>query len=505
MMRESGPIAADPQPLDPERTAECMVDETRRRSLDEERAEAASLRQALGAMRREAEQEVARINGELRARAATEPTTASATEGLALRQELETLQRTLVSKERALDAITGECRRLEDALEDQNLVFDGMRKEVERRDLSLRVAQEEVDRLRQALLDLQTGFDPSLHRGGHPEAPVVRARPRAVNLALVLILGGLTLLILGGVVWMRLERPMPFAPTIPGLDVTGDSFVGDDPSSVSGTDPQPSPAAISAPTPAATAPSAQGAAGTPDPVVRRDTLRQGRSGPALASLPGGRFEMGRNSTTATDYGPAREVEIAPFLIGVHEVTFKEYDDFARATGRALPSDFGWGRGQRPVVGVTWDDAQAYAAWLSRQTGQAYRLPSEAEWEYAARAGGRGSYWWGFGLEPNRAVCFDCGSAWDNRSTAPVGSFAPSPFGLYDTAGNAMEWVADCYNPGYRGAPGDGRPRLDGPCAQRVARGGAYNKPSASMRAHARAHFPPETRLGFLGFRIARDP
>jgi formylglycine-generating enzyme required for sulfatase activity len=121
---------------------------------------------------------------------------------------------------------------------------------------------------------------------------------------------------------------------------------------------------------------------------------------------------------------------------------------------------------------------------------------------ASRRGG--SYWWGFGLEPNRAVCLDCGSAWDNRSTAPVGSFDPSPFGLHDTAGNVMEWVADCYRPGYEGAPSDGRPRTDGPCTYRVARGGAFNRPSASMRTYVRARFVPGTRLDMLGFRVARD-
>jgi formylglycine-generating enzyme required for sulfatase activity len=157
------------------------------------------------------------------------------------------------------------------------------------------------------------------------------------------------------------------------------------------------------------------------------------------------------------------------------------------------------------VGVTWSEALAYADWLTRETGHPYRLPSEAEWEFAARAGGRGSYWWGFGLEPGRAACFDCGSPWDNRSTAPIGHFPPSPFGLYDTAGNAMEWVADCYHPDYQDAPSDGRARRDANCRWRVARGGAFNKPAASMRTYVRAKFAPETRLDMLGFRLARDP
>jgi formylglycine-generating enzyme required for sulfatase activity len=240
------------------------------------------------------------------------------------------------------------------------------------------------------------------------------------------------------------------------------------------------------------------------PATRRDPLRNGTLGPTLAALPGGTFRMGHNLTTANDFGPARDVRISPFLMGVHEVTFEQFDRFARATGRSAPRDFGWGRGSRPVVGVSWYDARDYARWLSRQTGQAYRLPTEAEWEYAARAGGRGSYWWGFGLERGRALCFDCGSEWDNRSTAPVGTFDPSPFGLHDTAGNVMEWVADCYRPGYTDAPVDGHARLDRDCEYRVARGGAFNKPASSMRAYVREHFVPETRLNALGFRVARD-
>ncbi len=243
----------------------------------------------------------------------------------------------------------------------------------------------------------------------------------------------------------------------------------------------------------------------PPPRTARDRLGGGGHGPILSLLSGGTFRMGQNTLTGGDTGPEREVQVAAFGIGTQEVTFDQYDRFARATGRRLPDDFGWGRGDRPVVGVSWSDVQAYVDWLSRQTGQRYRLPSEAEWEYAARGGGRGSYWWGFGLEPGRAACFDCGSQWDSRSTAPVGSFPPSAYGLHDTAGNVMEWVADCYHPSYEGAPADGRARLDGDCRLRVARGGAFNKPSASMRAYVRTKLDPETRLNNLGFRVARDP
>ncbi|EGV19302.1 formylglycine-generating enzyme family protein [Thiocapsa marina] len=467
-----------------------MVDETHLKSTQDDRTETASLRQALGEVRREAQQEVARINRQLRERSAVEGGAASAAEQLSLRQELDTLQRTLGAKEQALDAITEECRRLEDVLEDQHLVFDGLRKEVERRDLSLKAAQDEVGRLRQALLDLQAqGSEPAVLETAAPSWPSAeppRIRRRAFNLGLwpLLLLPLLALLVI--LVWLRADRPQPH-PDPETLSSGAETLAGEG-------------ARLPGDLPAAD-PVAASIASVP---TQRDRLRDGGYGPTLAKLPGGRFRMGRNLTVASDFGPAREVEIAPVLMGVYEVTFGEYDRFARATGRGLPKDFGWGRGNRPVVGVSWADARDYTSWLSRETGRSYRLPSEAEWEYAARAGGRGSYWWGFGLEENRAVCFDCGSAWDNRSTAPVGSFESSPFGLHDTAGNVMEWVADCYRPGYDDAPRDGRARTDGPCTYRVARGGAFNKPSASMRTYVRARFVPGTRLDMLGFRVARD-
>jgi len=229
-------------------------------------------------------------------------------------------------------------------------------------------------------------------------------------------------------------------------------------------------------------------------------------GPLLVGVPGGVFQMGYSRDTLTpEETPVHQVQIPAFYIGRYEVTFAEYDRFARATGRDRPDDEGWGRGQRPVVNISWDDAQAYVAWLSGRTGKRYRLPSEAEWEYAARAGTEGFYWWGYEIGTNNANCFDCGSQWDNRSTAPVGSFEENPFGLKDTAGNVMEWVADCYHNSYHGAPIDGSAWTSGVCSERVARGGAYNKPARSMHVSRRSGFSPDTRLGFIGFRVVREP
>ena len=237
----------------------------------------------------------------------------------------------------------------------------------------------------------------------------------------------------------------------------------------------------------------------------RDRLRNGRRGPEMIELPAGTFSMGSaRSLLSPEEQPERQVEVGRFLIGRYEVTFEEYALFASATGRRLPDNNGWGGGKRPVVNVKWSDAAAYAAWLSRQTGKKYRLPSEAEWEYAARAGTGTIYWWGYQPETNRANCFNCGSEWDGRSTAPVGSFEPNPYGVHDTAGNVMEWVADCFHGSYKGAPEDGRPWIAGECNQRMIRGGAFNKPADTMKSTKRLWNDENATLSNLGFRLARD-
>ena len=241
------------------------------------------------------------------------------------------------------------------------------------------------------------------------------------------------------------------------------------------------------------------------PALVRDRLLGGGLGPDLVRVGPGTFTMGSTSlTTAPSEVPTHEVHVDQFLISTTEVTFADYDRFARATGAPMPGDLGWGRGERPVIGVGWGDARAYAQWLSRQTGHRYRLPTEAEWEYAARGGTEWNYWWGIEKGTGNAVCFDCGSPWDNHMTAPVASLPANPYGLYDTAGNVMEWVADCWLPDYTDAPTDARARTAVDCQSRVARGGAFNRPAASMRSQARHRFAPNTRIDMLGFRVARD-
>jgi formylglycine-generating enzyme required for sulfatase activity len=244
--------------------------------------------------------------------------------------------------------------------------------------------------------------------------------------------------------------------------------------------------------------------------VFRDTLRDGSPGPEMVSISRGEFRMGDIQGSGSAYErPVHSVRIPrPFAIGRYEVTFDEYDMFARLTGRALPADEGWGRGRRPVINVSWKGAVAYAKWLSGQTGKRYRLPTEAEWEYAARAGTETTYWWGDEVGKNRANCEGCGSEWDNKQTALVGSFAPNPWGLHDTVGNVWEWVQDCWHEGYASAPEDGsmpwETQAGDGCTRRVVRGGSWYFEPRYVRSAARSRYLPDYRLSYLGFRLARD-
>jgi formylglycine-generating enzyme required for sulfatase activity/rhodanese-related sulfurtransferase/predicted nucleic acid-binding Zn-ribbon protein len=243
------------------------------------------------------------------------------------------------------------------------------------------------------------------------------------------------------------------------------------------------------------------------PSVRtlHDNLSDGRRAPSLVEIPAATFEMGSGpSSPDADERPRHTVQLRRFAIGQYEVTFDDYDAFARATGRSLPDDKGWGRGRRPVINVSWEEAVAYTKWLSGQTGQRYRLPTEAEWEYAASGGVRTLYWWGNSTGEASANCFNCDSEWAARMTAPAGSFAANALGLHDSAGNVAEWVQDCYHSTYQDAPADGSARTTAGCASRVVRGGGFNSPASSLRLAKRDQQSPGLRADDLGFRVVRE-
>jgi formylglycine-generating enzyme required for sulfatase activity len=236
--------------------------------------------------------------------------------------------------------------------------------------------------------------------------------------------------------------------------------------------------------------------------------------PEMVVIPAGSFTMGaatgeeeREGVQQDNRGrsePRHDVRVKGFAAGRYEVTFAEWDACVAAGGCSeRAEDKGWGRGNRPVMNVNWNDAKQYVAWLSRKTGKWYRLLTEAEWEYAARAGTTSARYWGEAIGSGNANCDGCGSQWDNRQTAPVGSFKPNAFGLHDMLGNVWEWVEDCWNGNYMGAPTDGSAWQAGQCGQRVLRGGSWFYDPRFVRAAYRHWFVTAVRGIVIGFRVAR--
>ncbi|MEW8427686.1 MAG: formylglycine-generating enzyme family protein [Candidatus Thiodiazotropha sp.] len=237
--------------------------------------------------------------------------------------------------------------------------------------------------------------------------------------------------------------------------------------------------------------------------------------PEMVLIPAGTFLMGSPASEEgrdDDEGPQHEVSLRAFELGKTEVTFDEYDRFARATGRVLPDDEGWGRGDRPVINVSWDDALAYTQWLSEQTDKAYRLPTEAEWEYAARAGTTTPFSTGDCITTDQAnyngtfAYAGCGAKTGvfRGETVPAGSLPPNPWGLHEVHGNAWEWVRDCWHENYTSAPKDGTAwESGGECALRVVRGGGWNDDPEHLRSAYRNRFTTDEAAGSLGFRLAR--
>ncbi len=233
-----------------------------------------------------------------------------------------------------------------------------------------------------------------------------------------------------------------------------------------------------------------------------DIFRDCNDCPEIVVVPAGSFNMG----SSLEYeNPIHRVTIAKsFAIGRREVTFDEWDRCVDAGGcKNRPNDRDWGRGERPVINVSWVDAKAFLTWLSQKTGKTYRLPTEAEWEYAAKAGTETAYWWGGDLGARQANCPECKTG-DAQKTMPAGSFKANPFGLFDTAGNVAEWVEDCWNDNYRGAPVNGSAWLAGQCNLRVLRGGAFDSQPRYLRSSSRFRYDSDVRYSANGFRVVRE-
>jgi formylglycine-generating enzyme required for sulfatase activity len=236
----------------------------------------------------------------------------------------------------------------------------------------------------------------------------------------------------------------------------------------------------------------------------QSTIRDCSQCPEMISIPPGVFEMG--SSEMFDFeGPVHQVSIRKqFYIGRREVTYEEWDACLAEGGcKQRPDDRGLGRGRRPATDLDWDDAKGYAAWLSQKTGHTYRLPTESEWEYVARAGTTTTYPWGKTVDKDRANCVGCTSD-PVRKAVDTGSFKPNAFGVYDMTGNAAEWVEDCWNDSYRGAPADESAWIKPQCRERVLRGGSFNNDPRYLRSAARFKYDHDVRFYTNGFRVVRE-
>ena len=242
-------------------------------------------------------------------------------------------------------------------------------------------------------------------------------------------------------------------------------------------------------------------------VTFTDALASGGLGPVMVVIPAGSFRMGCLADDGGCYSdelPVHTVNVPRFALAKYELTFEQWDACVDAGGCSYRAhDRGWGRGDRPVIRLNLAHAQSYVSWLSQQTGEDYRLPSESEWEYAARAGTETQYDWGNEIGASRANCKGCGSQWDGVQTAPVGSFSANPWGLFDMHGNVWEWTADCDNLSYTGAPSDGSAWTAGRCSARVVRSGGWDNHADFVRARYRGAADISLTTDVIGLRVAR--
>jgi formylglycine-generating enzyme required for sulfatase activity/serine/threonine protein phosphatase PrpC len=336
-------------------------------------------------------------------------------------------------------------------------------------------------------------------------APLLRAERRRGGGPVRKVAAVVLLAVLIGALWYLLRgepEPAPVPPITRVPDRTP-------PKAPTAPKPPPAPATRPEQPPAApptTATKPETVPGKVEPArTFRDPMASGGTAPEMVEIPGGSFIMGARAFAGeNDELPRHRRTIAPFAMSRNEVTIAEYRAFARATGRKMPNLRNFDAATTPMILVSWDDATAYARWLSKETGKKYRLPTEAQWEYAARAGTVTPFWWGFEVGENNAHCFDCKTGLNPRLPTKVGRFKPNAFGLHDTSGNVMEWTQDCYHISYNGAPDDDSAWVGGDCSVRVVRGGSYGSVSNSLRNAARATRPSSDGTDETGIRLVRE-
>ncbi|MGY3587244.1 SUMF1/EgtB/PvdO family nonheme iron enzyme [Bradyrhizobium sp. USDA 4350] len=325
-----------------------------------------------------------------------------------------------------------------------------------------------------------------------PDAAAYQRTRRRRESILLTLLGLAVAVIAGGVLWYMLAQPrskpidvaqVPPSPTAsPAVQQPAPS-------------PAPAPGQAASPVPGAAptqqaspqaAPSATPAASVPEP--------------EMVSLQGGSFSMGSNDDPSER--PIRKVTVKPFAMGKYPVTVREWNACAAAKACGFTAS---GKDDVPVTNVSWSDAKQYVAWLAEGTKKAYRLPSEAEWEYAARGGTQSRYWWGDQMQSGNAGCKDCGGAGAAEQPVKVGSLKPNPFGLYDMGGSVDQWVEDCWHRNYQGAPADGAVWPGGDCASHVIRSGSWKNDARYVRPANRDNYDANVRYPTHGFRVALSP
>jgi formylglycine-generating enzyme required for sulfatase activity len=258
-----------------------------------------------------------------------------------------------------------------------------------------------------------------------------------------------------------------------------------------------------APVPAAAAEGGQVPGAAPATAGAMAAVKDCDACPLMVALSPGPFTMGSNGSDPSER-PAHKVALhTPFAIGKYEVTVGEWGQCVKASVCPSVPSAANAADKLPMRDVSWDEAQLYLKWLSTVSRRPYRLPTEAEWEYAARGGTTTRYWWGEQMKGGNSSCQGCGEPWKADAPPPVGSFVANPFGLADMNGSVWEWVQDCWHSSYKGAPADGSAWADGGCQSRVIRGGSWREDDSYMLSTTRFKYDASVRQSQNGFRVAR--
>jgi formylglycine-generating enzyme required for sulfatase activity/class 3 adenylate cyclase len=320
-----------------------------------------------------------------------------------------------------------------------------------------------------------------------------KTRKRRENILIFLL--SLTLLIIaGGVLWYMLLQPRGRGVDQASVPVAPPAETSRPPTPlepvVKQAAPQPQPPAP------ATPPTKQGALLPAPAAAPASAVRE----PEMNTLPGGSFAMGGNEDVSER--PIHQVTVKPFAISKYPVTVREWNECAAAKACGFTAT---GKDDAPISNVSWSDAKQYVAWLASTTRKPYRLPSEAEWEYAARGGTQTKYWWGDQLQSGMANCKDCADTAAAEQPIKVGTFKPNPFGLYDMGGGIDQWVEDCWHRNYQGAPADGSAWVGDDCVSHVLRSGSWKNDARYVRPANRDSYDTNVRYPTHGFRIALSP